>query len=371
MSARGNRAAAELSSNRLRAAPPPAAKNGGDSSFDSVTWTPSAPALLLFALVALVLAGRRLHLGLDDASYLDYFSSNTYWTSSKSSEDWNWWQFLIEEPLWNTYSAWLGEALGPEPAFRVTIFASVFLYLIAASRLSGGSYKLTLFLFALHPHIAMQMYFNQIRQGAGLAVFLTLVAFLKFRTWRRIGIAAAAASFIHSSFILVIATAASYVIKPWWRVPTALVVVVAVVIVAQYMNLFSMIDLGRREETYVATGAVNINFYIVTILTYGAIFYILAPARNNIHVSEWYFLTFLIATTAVAASSLHEAAARFVYLAETAICILIARNIRTQNGIIAFAVWLLAMAAVIISDYKYDATGQLGLFSKWQQVIFF
>jgi hypothetical protein len=370
MSVREGRTAVEMGAAAQLIAIPSSTGKNGNSSFDSITWTPTAPTLIIFVLVALLLSSRQLYIALDDAAYLDYFANNTYWAGVKSSEDWNWWKYLIEEPLWNIYSAWLGEAVGAETAFRVTIFASTFLYLTSASRLSDGGYKMTLLLFALQPHIGMQMYFNQIRQGAALSVFLALVAFLSIQSWKRIAIAATAASLIHSSFILLICIAPMYVMRPWPRVLIATLGVAMIVAVSQYVNIFAMIDIGRREQLYTSAGAVNANFYIVTILTYVAIFYVLAPSQKNINVSEWYFLSFLIAAAAVGASAVHEAAARFVYLAEAVICVLVARNVRTQNGIVALAIWLLVIVALIISEYKYNAFGQLGVFHKWEQVIF-
>ena len=82
------------------------------------------------------------------------------------------------------------------------------------------------------------------------------------------------------------------------------------------------------------------------------------------------FLSFVIAIAAIVAAETYEAGGRLVYLAEAAISILVAKNIRSQNGLAAFVVWVLSIAIQIISDYKYDIYAQVGVFDKWELIIF-
>ena len=99
-------------------------------------------------------------------------------------------------------------------------------------------------------------------------------------------------------------------------------------------------------------------------------FYLLWPVRAKINESEWYFLSFAIAIAAIVATEIYEAGGRLIYLAEAAISILVARNIRSQNGLAAFGVWVLSIAIQIISDYKYDIYAQVRVFDKWELIIF-
>jgi len=338
--------------------------------FLSLKWSPNPIVYAVFIGIALILSARNLYIALDDAAYIDYFSHNTYWFDAPASEDWDWWRLIIEEPLWNMYTTAMGAELGPEAALRVTIFISVFLYLFFASKLAGGAWGTTIFLFALHPHLGVQMYFNQIRQGVALSIFLMLVSILRVRTPVRIGAAAAAAALLHSSFIMTTVLTVLYVVKPSVRILASVLGAFALIAVARNIDIFSLIETGRREGLYATTAAVNVNFYIVTLPCYGVIFYLLWPARAKIDVSEWYFLSFVIAIAAIVAAETYEAGGRLVYLAEAAISILVARNIRSQNGLAAFGVWVLSIAIQIISDYKYDIYAQVRVFDKWELIIF-
>ncbi len=338
--------------------------------FLSLKWSPSPIAYAVFIGIALILSARQLYIALDDAAYIDYFSRNTYWFDVPASEDWDWWRFIIEEPLWNMYTIAMGTKLGPEAALRATIFISVFLYLFFASKLAGGAWGTTIFLFALHPHLGVQMYFNQIRQGVALSIFLMLVSIIRVRTPVRIGAAAGAAALLHSSFIMTAILAVLYAVKPGARILASILGAVALIALARNIDIFSLIETGRREGLYTTTAAVNVNFYIVTLPCYGLVFYLLWPARAKIDVSEWYFLSFVIAIAALVATETYEAGGRLVYLAEAAISILVARNIRSQNGLMAFGVWMLSIAIQIFSDYKYDISTQVRVFDKWELIIF-
>jgi hypothetical protein len=350
----------------------PAQSRGSSApdGFGLLKWWPNPLALAVFIGFAVILSTRQLYIAPDDIPYIDYFSNNAYWLDLLTTENRNWWLAIIEEPLWNTYATALGAEIGPETAFRLTIFSSTLLYLFFSSKLSGGNWGTATFLFALHPHLAVQMYYNQIRQGVGLSIFLALVCILRLRTPARIAVASGVAALVHSAFIPIFALTASYLVNQRTRVLAAIIGAVFLAAAAQYIDLYSLIDTGRRESHYAASVAVNVNFYIVQLPTYSLIFYVLWPKAGELRSSEWYFLSFLAAAAGIAATSIHEAGGRIVYIAEAATTILVARNVKSQNGLIALGVWVLSIAISIISDYKYDTSEQARVFEKWHMIIF-
>jgi EpsG family len=339
------------------------------TALEEPQWRLTPSALIAFVLVAYALSSRPLYTALDDAGYIEYFSNNSFWLSATGNEDWYWWRWIIEEPLWNIYCAWLGEMLGPEAAFRTTIFLSVFMYLFFASKLSGGNWAITFLLFVFHPHLATQMYHNQVRQGVALSVFVALASTLSLNSWKKMGVASGVAALVHSSFLLVFVAIASYIVKPSLRIPAALAAISILIIISQSVDLSSVIDMGRRRDVYLQQSLLNVNFYIVSITLYSFVFYLLSPDSYKSQSYDWYLLSVNIAIIAIGVGAIHEAASRMIYIAEAATCILVARNIQSPRGAIALLIWATGVAVNIISDYQYDASAQLRLFDKWQQII--
>ncbi len=270
-------------------------------------------------------------MALDDLSNIDVFLGYSYWFGDFAKKDQNWWQFIIEEPIWNIYCAWSGEELGAENAFRVTLFASTLLYLFFSSKLSKGHWGTTLLLFLVHPSFSVQMYYNQIRQGVALSIFLMMYSILKVGSWKRIGIAAGLSALVHTSFVVIIPLVLSYALKPWLRILASLIFAGTVLAVSQYIDLISLVEVGRRTENLSESSALNIKFYIVTVGTYASILYVLYPGGDKLITSEWYTLSFLMASIATSLGSLSETAGRLHYLSEAFINILIAGNIRDSK----------------------------------------
>jgi hypothetical protein len=75
--------------------------------------------------ISLILATRNIYIAIDDENYINYFSSTDYGFSDLFSlKIDNWWNFLLDEPLWRRYSAIMGQILNAESALKVTIFFS-------------------------------------------------------------------------------------------------------------------------------------------------------------------------------------------------------------------------------------------------------
>lgn len=338
--------------------------------FASSQATLSLSAIVVFSLIAFILSARTLYAALDDANYIEYFSSNTDWYGQLTSDSPDWWLLILGEPLWNSYTTVAGAALGPETAFRATIFVSAFAYLFFSAKLANGNWFVTTLLFLLHSDIGSQMYFNQVRQGVALSVFLALVSILRIRNVPvRMAVASSIAALVHSSFIVLVATVGIFVLKPRMRIVAPLAVAAVLFGSSRYVNLFDLVNAGRRAGLYANANILNMNFYIVTISAYAAAFYLLWPKAAEIKRSHWYFLTFGMASAAIAVTFVHEAGARLNYIAEAMICILVAKKVRTQNGVIAFGVWVFATLIFIISDYQHDEFLQASMIVRWQNIL--
>lgn len=155
---------------------------------------PSLMGYFMVALLAAVLALRPMYVALDDYSYIDYFSHSFQYIEFSV-------RFFMDEPLWLFYSASIGEVLGPENALRLTLFLSVWFFFAAFSNIKNKNLIFLIFFFVICQEMAVQLYFNQIRQGVALSIFL----FVALRFGRPI-FAALLATTIHTSFLVVVVT---------------------------------------------------------------------------------------------------------------------------------------------------------------------
>jgi hypothetical protein len=333
-------------------------------------WPATLASLLVFFAISLILSAREIYVAIDDLNYVAYFSNSALFYERLELGDADWWQLFIDEPLWNVYTTTMGATFGPETSFRITIFVGVFLYLLYATRLASGSWVTTTFFFVLHPSIGAQLYFNQIRQGVAFSVFLMLAAVLKQRPSIRMALASGVAALVHSSFIMILSLVALYIVNQRIRIIISVSCVITIVAASQYVDLLSMLSIGRREGQYASGATVNANFYITMLTTYGLIFYILWPGANPSDASEWYFLSFIIAAVAICATSVFDGGGRLTCISDTAICILVARNIRSRNGIMAFWVMVCTILISIISNYRHDSAAQANSIEKWQLILF-
>lgn len=365
-----------MSSDRWRGAASAFDRNSKNSiasagKLQPFAWSPNAAAILVFLILALVLSTRKSYIAIDDLNYVvNYFSLESDWYSELVSGDLNWWRFIIEEPLWRIYSITVGALFGPETALHVTIFFSSFAYLLFASRLAGGNWPITALFFVLEPNLGSQMYFNQIRQGVALTVFFALLSSIKLRsTPARVVLAATCAALVHSSFLYLIASSALYIVKPSIRVILALLGAAALILVSYYVNIIDLVDLGRRQTEYALGTIVNINWYILTLVTYVPIFYLLRPRNDDQRDADWYYLTIVATIFAVGFTATFEAGGRVAYLAEAMVCVLVAKNTWRRGGIEALAVWVISFTISNISAYIHAETSNDSMITKWQLII--
>lgn len=323
-------------------------------------------AVLLMVGISLVLAGRTFYTSPDDASYIAYFEGERFDIFTHLS----YWFYLLEEPLWSSYAAFMGGIFGAETALRITIFLSSLMFLVASNRLAlssklaQGAWIFILLAFMLDATLATQMYYNQIRQGFAVSVFLMMVAgglspFL----------GAVVASTIHTSFIIVIpCTIAAVVVK---RSNIRLVAVLfAIVLVAYFIsNLLGDIDIGRRTTAYETEGKVNILFYALVILQYGLAFYLLKNKKSDHQQEFWYRFSLIFFVVAMGLSLIHEAGGRLFYIANTLVMILIASNLKRSQARIGAVAWLLFLFIIVINESRKGSFGPDTWFGRWWLIL--
>jgi hypothetical protein len=291
-----------------------------------------------FIIVSLVLGLRSLHITPDDESYLAYFEAVKFPIIFD-----NLLFILIEEPLWSLYTSWLGSVIGAENALRLTIFASSLMFLIASTRLTRGAWLFLLLIFILDSNLATQMYYNQIRQGVALSVFLFLIAYKI-----DIRLAAGFAGTLHSSFLIVFLAA---VVARVVRVRGMIFFSILYVIVVYYLKArIGDLDLGRRTEMYDIKGNLNVFYYLSIFVQYAIALFLTRPKRHDKYASSWYQFTLLFLAVTVPLTFLHEAAGRLMYLASAFAGMSIGMNLHQKKARIGAVIWIFILIFIIVNE---------------------
>jgi hypothetical protein len=239
-----------------------------------------------FVIISLVLGLRSLYIAPDDESYLAYFEGIKFPTIFD-----NLWLFLIEEPLWTLYTSWLGSVIGSENSIRFTIIISSLTFLISSTKLTRGAWLFILLIFILDSHLATEMYYNQIRQGIALSVFLFLIVYKI-----DIRLAAGLAATLHSSFLIVFfAAAVSYIVRT-------------------------------------------------------RVLFLTRPKWYDKYASNWYHFTLLFLALTVPLTFLHEAAGRLMYLASAFTGMSIGMNLHHKKARIGAVIWIFFLILIIVNE---------------------
>jgi hypothetical protein len=241
-------------------------------------------SFIAFFIVSYLLAKRNIYAALDDESYISHFSG--YIFSSNEGI-----LFFIEEPLWKFYALSLGEFLGAEYALRLTIFLSSFSFLWYTYRFCkrGSLYILLIFIFSFQ--LSTQLYFNQIRQGFALSIFI-----FGLSRGKNFGfIFSIISSLIHSSFIFVsfvyLYSLLSEKNRNWrfvFLISLLLFYIILSKIIPNWNNNFEI--LGRRASVYDFEQKLNFNFFLLFVPNYILILYIsYKNIFNDIGRFFWHF----------------------------------------------------------------------------------
>jgi hypothetical protein len=316
-------------------------------------------AILLFLLVSWLLASRQLYTAPDDTSYLSYFDGVAASPSDSTS-----WEFLIEEPLWALWATTTGYALGAEMAMRATIFLSSFGLLWSASRLSKGAWVFVLLVFILSGHLATQLYFNQIRQGVALTVFLAGLASGRRSGFFLAGIAWTIHSSLTFAFLAMILSVLTKRFSNRNVVAFSVVTAIVALSIKAYIDSYVFVDLlGRRGTGSTFERALNLNYYIVSV----SAFAVVMNAVRNFEQSDYLLwrLTWFLYCMAFVASFYHESSGRIFYLMSILYPILLAR--RFPKRIPVYVLFLMFTAASSLWGQIRDPGDSV--LSRWELVL--
>ena len=311
-------------------------------------WLP----LFLFMCISLLLAARPMYTAIDDQNYVAYFAHG----SSEAFTDW--WSYVLSEPLWLKYCDFMGNFFDSVSALRITIFLSSLMFLIACNKLTRGEWIFVLCAFIIDNTLATQMYYNQIRQGLALSVFLMFVA------WDISPVLGAiVASAIHTSFISVIPCALAVTCTK--RTYTVLP---GILLITYYLKgVLGSIDFGKRAM-YTLGGALNFKFYLNILAPYGITFYLLRNQQDK-RQKFWYRFALFFVTFAFSLSLIHEAASRLIYFTNAFVLILIGLDIKSKKAKICAVIWfLILLEAIVLEGYKtgFDSNSWYG---RWELIL--
>ena len=315
-------------------------------------------AVVLFVGISQILAGRTLYTAPDDKFYIAYFEGANVRILT------DWWYYVLEESLWSLYAPFMGGCFGAEASLRITIFFSSIMFLVASYKLTRGVWIFILFVFVLDSNLATQMYYNQIRQGFALSVFLMMIA---------VGLGpflgAVVASTIHTSFILAIPCAIVAVMVK--RSNIRLVVILSVVVLSIfYLNsIMGGINFGRRSEIYNLEGKLNVFFYAFVVLQYGLIFFLLKNKFSDDQQNFWFRFSLIFTTVAICLSLIHEAGGRLMYISNALVAILIGLNLKRERAKIGAIVWLLLLLVILINEGRKLDFDQDTWFGRWVLIL--
>lgn len=286
----------------------------------------SAP---FFICCAILLASRPLYVAIDDENYLNYFRGLNVVLVR------HWYQYIFSEPLWSSYAKILGVISGPDFALRITLFTSVILFLYSASKLSKGSWGFIIIFFLISNQMATQMYFNQIRQGFALSLFLLLMVLAVPGV-----LSAIIAATVHSSFLLVVpcVVASKYSQKNSLYLIFSLIGIIVSAILIK--NFSEFVYIGRRTTEYAFSGTLDYKYYISNCAQLILIFWFMRGSDHSSREEFWFIFSLIFSVASLAATFVFSAGARFMYLDHAFIAVMIGRKIPGPRSIMAAVVFL-------------------------------
>lgn len=320
---------------------------------------------ILFLLISLLLASRSLHVAPDDSSYLDHFSGDIYVGNG-------WLEYIIEEPLWAIYTIGLGNFFGPEWALRLTIFLSCFIFLNSSFKLMGDRSLLFLILiFVFSSQLATQLYFNQIRQGVALTIFIFGFSY----GFKKGIIASLIASMVHTSLLIVFA--GMFIVRQTkknkvWKLFFAVALLFCVFIPPGFLDVRQYYELiaGRRFGVHSLEQALNLNFFILwPPVYYGALLVMKKFMVSNEDRLFWRF-NIVFVTSVLGLSFFFEAAGRVLYFVYIFIPIVIARGFPRLIPTYLAGFWVLIIVAYNTYEYFKEPEVVNSLFGRWGLILF-
>lgn len=315
----------------------------------------------LSIVIALLLASRNLYVALDDNNYIVYFSIDDAFSGLSG----HWWNYLLDEPLWRLYCMLLGKTFGPEGALRVTIFFSTLMFLVASGKLTRGAWVLVFFAFVIDDNLATQMYFNQIRQGFALSIFLIIIAIGFSSLW-----GAAVAALVHSSFLPVIPCLLMAMCVRKFNVHWIIAVMVTFIGAYVLFSLSPNIDLGRRSE-YELASHLTLTNYIVSGFQYAAVLTFFFRNRDSYDNKQqvWIYLSLIYFIFVTCLSLFHEVAGRLMNFENVFIMILLGLTFKRAQVKVVALLWLLLILAIQIKESQKINNLNNSTFDRWALIL--
>ncbi len=296
---------------------------------------------LMFLAIAILLAARPMGLAPDDFSYLTYFETADWFGFLENSELQGY-SLIIEEPLWQLLVHVLSSYLDPESAFRFVIFCSVAMYAWAFRNAHSSALLFVLFSFFACSSLFTQLYFNQMRQGFAISLFL---AFLSLGGWGYL-VGAVTSGLLHTSQLVLLPSSPRSKKMLLISVGVALIGIIGLAAMGFQLSARDL-DLGRREDLYIFEGAVNYRFFIVAAPLYfgmlGFIWY--EGVRLKWPPEPILLQSVIVCALAFVAFFVFEAGARLLYLLDVVVIWNVSRSWR---GRVPVAAWLWAGAQLAL-----------------------
>jgi hypothetical protein len=323
----------------------------------------SAVVYALFSLViSFILGSRIIPIAWDDLSYLEHFSGNFFVSDGALR--------IFEEPLWGWYTAGLGALAGQEFALRATIFFASIFFLWCAFRVNnkGGIFLILVFLFS--SQLAVQLYFNQIRQGVALTIFLAGFC----GGYRRGVFFAAVASLVHTSFLFIFLIMTIVYILRSTRIRTFYIITIFICLAPVFLlgDLFEFYSplLGRRSESYGFGQALNLNFFLIWPPFFLISLLISRGFSKNLDGEFFWRFTFLFVCSVIGFTFIFEAAARLLYFAFIFIPLLIIQGFPSRRAVYLSFFWFFTIFSYnwyesFLKDLPFVET----LFGRWGLIL--
>ncbi len=319
----------------------------------------------ILALVVLM-SGRQIGVAPDDWAYLNYFGGYGAIESSPSV-----WVRIVEEPLWVAYAPFAGDLLGDEQALRLTIAISVAGFLYGSATLSGGVAAFVLATFVLDVLIGPQMYFNQIRQGVALSLFLAVSALGRARPRSAIWLGAGLAALVHTSFLLVLIATVGF-LSTRKRAEAIVLVVIAslavMVVFPELLGTFRMVEFGRRSS-YSFQNSLNYKFYVLAVPQYGLALYLGRPGAGDEDGRRIHDVAIAMVITSFVVTFFHEAAARLFGMCNAMVSIVLSRSLRKLRGKLAAAAWLCFLVLSLVNEGEKIAWSEDSWLGRWTSIL--
>src|SRR5690606_22164224 len=236
------------------------------------------------------------------------------------------------------------------------LFISSALFLLCVNRVNVRLFLIVALVFVLHEDFATQMYFNQLRQGLALSLFLFFSIYGK-----RPLVGGIFAVLIHSSFIfpLILTVLITRVDSIKWIIMYSLV---GIMVLYLSVGLLNTLDLGRRTETYSFEGEFTVNFYIYTFVRYFPLLLLVQFYGYKNKYSFWYKLALVSFIIIVPFTLLHNAAGRLMYYVSAFFLLMILEQHKSLAGKLGLIYYLMF---IMIEILFFEST----VFSDWQLIL--